>query len=457
MPAIPGPRTPTQVVRALRSFQNSLPEGLEHLQRNYGAVSAFGVGPTRTYFLYGPQANALVMRNADNFRFAGAYDMLRPIAGDTALVVTDGELHDRRKRKAQPSFHRGGAEESTRLILDSIDERISGWRVGQRVDIYHELRESIRSAMIRTFCGEVLAAQQTHLTTQLDHVHALMDYPLPQQLVAWSLPSRARNRALNAIAEVGNCIYAEIARRRRGGEAGEDLISVMMSVSPESGSVMSDQEIRDMVMSALIAGYDPVSSGLGWAVYNVLANPGVWEKVRAESLDVLGDAKATSADVRKLRYVGQVINESLRLNPPVVMSPRRCVKAFRYGDYTIPAGSLVAVSEYITHRLPEVWDDPERFMPERWDRDREGHRVPSPFEYLPYGYGPRRCIGAGIATAVLPAALSRLTQRTSLELLTLSPQLGGIPAMIPRGGLFVRVGAAPLADPVGNASAVGPR
>jgi cytochrome P450 len=446
MPAVPGPRTPAQLVRATRAFQRSLPEGLEHLLSEYGEVSAFGAGPTRTHFLLGPEANALVLPHADNFRFSGAYEMLRPIAGDTALVVTDGEPHARRKRKARPSFHHGGAERSVRAILAAIDETVGRWRPGQRVDVHHELREAIRGAMLRVFCGERLAAQAPYLTGQLDRVHALMDYPLPRQLVAWRLPGGARRRALDAVAAVEERIYAEIARRRHNGEGGDDLIAVMLA---EGGPAMTDQEIRDMVVSALIAGYDPVGSAIGWCVYHSLANPGTWRRIREEAADVLGGAAATSSEVRALRYTGWVVAESLRLTPPVVLSPRRCVKAFRHRGYVIPAGSLVAVSEYITHRSPAVWRDPREFRPERWDRDREGYRAPSPFEYLPYGYGARRCIGAGIAAAVLPAALSRLAQRTSLRLLTTNPQFGGIPALIPRGGLLVEIGAAPRQERAG--------
>ncbi|WP_405762221.1 cytochrome P450 [Streptomyces sp. NBC_01420] len=448
MPAFPGPRTPAQYLRVGRAFQRSLPEGLEHLRDTYGPVSAFGFGPTRTHFLFGPEANALVMKNQDNFRFSGAYDMLRPIAGDTALVTTDGEANARRRRKARPAFHRGGAEESTRLILASVDETIGRWRPGQRVDVHGELRSAIRSAMLRQFCGERLAAQEPYLVGQLERVHELMDYPLPQQLIAWKLPGAARRRALDGIAAVEGLIYAEIRRRRRERDPGaaRDLISVMLS---GDGPAMSDQEVRDMVVSALIAGYDPVGSALGWAVYNSLSTPGVWERLRKEAETAPPGGAVSAAEVRELRYTNQVVQESLRTHPPVVLSPRRCVRGFRYGGHLVPAGGLVAVSEYITHRSPEVWPEPDRFLPERWDTSRGGYRAPGPFEYLPYGYGGRRCVGATIASVLLPAALSRLALRTTLDLRTRHPQYGGIPALIPRDGLFVEVGAAPRTERAG--------
>ncbi|MEZ0095768.1 cytochrome P450 [Streptacidiphilus sp. EB129] len=442
MTTIPAPRTPAQIYRVVREMSRSLPHGLTHMRQTYGDVCAFGMGPTRTVFLFGPEANELVLRDPDTFRFTGAYDMLRPIAGDTALVVTDGPDHDRRRRAAQPSFHRGGMERCAELIVEHVDAMIDGWAPGQRVDIYQELRQAVRMAMVRSFCGEVLAAQTDYLAEQLEQVHDLMNYPLPRQLVAWRLPFPARRRAFAGIAGVEGRIYAEITRRRRSGdEPVEDLISVMMAGKGADGGAMKDQEVRDMVVSALIAGYDPVSAGLGWAVYHSLAEREVWRALHDEAEAVLDGAAAGPAELRRLRYVGQVVNESLRMRPPVVMSPRRCTRAFSFGGYTVPAGSLVAVSEYITQRDAGVWDEPNRFRPERWDPDSEGYRAPSPFEYLPFGYGARRCIGAGIAGTAIPAALSRLVQRAELELLSHDPQPAGIPAMYPRDGLLVRVRA----------------
>lgn len=470
MKRIPGPLGPGQIVRAMRAFQRSLPHGLTHLQQTYGDLCAFGIGPSRTVFLVGPEANALVLRNPENFVFSGAYEMLRPIAGDTALVVTDGAPHDRRRRAALPAFHRDGMERGIGLIIDRVEETIGGWRPGRRLDIYQELRQAVRVAMVRAFCGDRVADQMTELARELDQIHELMDYPLPRQLVAWQVPGRARNRAFAGIAAVERRIYQEITRRRReegdgtsgaisgdatsgdgtsgNGTSGDDLISVMLAARADDGSRMTDQEIRDMVVSSLIAGYDPVSSGIGWAVYHMLRTPGVWEAVREEADRVVGDAPLTVSHVRRLHLLNRVVFESLRLHPPVMMSPRRCVKGFEYEGYTVPAGTLVAVSQYLTHRSPKVWDEPEEFRPERWDREANGGRMPTPFEYLPFGYGPRRCIGGNVAQSVIPAALARLVQRTTLELLTHHPQPAGIPALHPKGGLHVRVTAAASPVPV---------
>jgi cytochrome P450 len=437
---IPGPRTPRQFLDVVRQFQRSLPQGLGHLLRTYGEISAFGAGPTRTYFLFGPDANALVLSDPDTFRFAGAYDMLEPIAGPTALVVTDGPGHDRRRRASAPSFHRAGADHCTQLIVEHVDRLIDTWSPGERVDVYQALREAVRAAMVRAFCGEVLAEQTDFLASELDNIHALMDYPLPKQLVAWRLPTPARRRALAGIAAVEKRIFAEISRKRRTGDVdGPDLISVMLRARGNGAGAMTDREIRDMVVSALIAGYDPVSSGLGWAVFNLLTHPDVLDEVRGEVDAGLDGAAPGSADIRRLPLLQRVVNESLRLYPPVVMSPRRCTRPVQFRGHTIPAGSLVAISEYLTHRWEGVWEDPNEFRPQRWDRDREDHRAPSPFEYLPFGYGSRRCVGAGISGAAIPAVLARLMQRVHLDLLTPDPQFAGIPALYPKEGLLVRV------------------
>ncbi|MEV5313660.1 cytochrome P450 [Streptomyces sp. NPDC052610] len=448
---IPGPRTPAAYARALREFQRSLPHGLTHLARTYGDVCAFGFGPARTVFLFGPTANARILGDPDTFVFTGAYDMLLPIAGDTALVTTDGAAHDRVRRAARPAFGRAAVERATRLIVDEVDTTVRAWTPGRRVDVYQELREAVRAAMIRAFCGPELARRSRELTSHLDRVHELMDYPLPRQLVAWRLPGRARRRALDGVAGVEALVYAEIARRRRDTDAGtpegDDLIGVMLRARADDGSAMTDQEIRDMVVSALIAGYDPVSSGVGWAVYHLVSDPAVWEAAREETARVLGDAPATPGDARRLHHLNRVVHESMRLHPPVTMSPRRALRSFTHDGHTVPAGSLVAVSQYITHRQPELWPDPDAFRPERWDRDQPGHRAPTPFEYFPYGYGTRRCIGSGLAALVVPTVLSRVVQRASLELLVTDPQPAGIPALFPKDGLPARVGRTPAVRP----------
>jgi cytochrome P450 len=196
-----------------------------------------------------------------------------------------------------------------------------------------------------------------------------------------------------------------------------------------------------MLMSLLIASYDPVSSALGWAVYSMLSSSEVWAQARAEVIAVCGQDAVSVSDVRRLPYLGRVVNETLRLYPAVVASPRVAASPFEFGGFRFSAGTHVLASEYVTHHLDSIWPDAERFLPQRWDRSAAGHRSPTPWEYLPFGTGPRRCLGGGLALTCVPAVLARLLQRTELRGDPGRPRLSGIAALSPRDGIWATVAA----------------
>jgi cytochrome P450 len=450
MSAIPGPKSPAALARVLAAFRESVPAGLMLLQEKYGDVCAVGFWPFRWVFLFGPEANELVFSDLDTFRFAGGYEILRPIAGDTALVVTDGDEHARRRSAIQSSFARKKIESYTQLMLERLDPAISRWSPGQRIDVYTEIREAIRQATLEAFAGDRIARSGGYIIAQLNQVHDSMNRSMLKSLLTWNLQFLINHKAKKALASIDVEIYSEIARRRRERDYGEDLISAML-MAGEAGDAFTDREIRDMLMSLLIASYDPVSSALGWAVYSMLSSSGVWSRARSEVIDVCGQESVSVSDVRRLSYLGRVVNETLRLYPAVVASPRVAASPFEFGGFRFAAGTHVLASEYVTHHLEAVWPDAERFLPDRWDRSAASYRAPTPYEYLPFGSGPRRCLGGGLAAACVPAVLARLLQRTELRGDPGRPRLSGIAALTPRDGVWATV--APIDSPLGLTAA----
>jgi cytochrome P450 len=450
MNAIPGPKSPAALARVLAAFRDSVPAGLMLLQANYGDVCAVGFWPFRWVFLFGPDANELVFSDLDTFRFAGGYEILRPIAGDTALVVTDGDEHARRRSAIQSSFARKKIEGYTQLMLERLDSAISGWSPGQRINVYMEIREAIREATLEAFAGDRLARSGSYIIQHLNEVHDSMNRSMLKSLLAWNLQFLINHKAKRALASIDIEIYSEIARRRRERDYGEDLISAML-MAGESGAAFTDREIRDMLMSLLIASYDPVSSALGWAVYSMLSSSEVWSRARSEVIAVCGQDTVSVSDVRRLSYLAAIVNETLRLYPAVVASPRVAASPFEFGGFHFSAGTHVLASEYVTHHLEAVWPDAERFLPDRWDRSAAGHRAPTPYEYLPFGTGPRRCLGGGLAATCVPAVLARLLQRTELRGDPGRPRLSGIAALTPRDGVWATV--APIDKPLGLSAA----
>lgn len=449
MNAIPGPKSPAALARVLAAFRESVPAGLMLLREKYGDTCAVGFWPFRWVFLFGPAANELIFSDLDKFRFAGGYEILRPIAGDTALVVTDGDEHARRRSAIQSAFTRKKIDAYTQLMLERLDSTISGWSAGQRVDVYTEVRKAIRGATLEAFAGDCLARSGSYIIGLLDQVHDSMNRSMLKSLLTWNLQFLINHKAKRALAAIDVEIYAEIARRRRERDYGEDLISAMLAAGEQDGP-FTDLEIRDMLMSLLIASYDPVSSALGWAVYSMLST-GIWSRARAEVIAVCGQDSVSASDVRRLGYLGRIVNETLRLYPAVVASPRVAAAPFEFGGFRFAAGTHVLASEYVTHHLEAVWPDAERFLPDRWDRSAAGHRAPTPYEYLPFGTGSRRCLGGGLAATCVPAVLARLLQRTELSGDPGQPRLSGIAALSPRDGIWATV--APIDSPLGLSAA----
>jgi cytochrome P450 len=439
MTRVPGPRSPAALKHVLSAFNASIPEGLSLLQDSYYPICSIGFGPFRWVFLFGPEANELVLSNPDNFRFAGGYEILRPIAGDTALVVTDGDDHTRRREAILSSFSQKRVRAYTAVMLDRLDATISSWAPGQRLDVYSEIREAVRRATIETFAGQQLASASGSILPQLDIVHESMNRSLLTSLLTWNLQALVGRRAKAALAAIDVEIYRDIARRRREQDLGEDLISDMLRAERDDGVVFADAEIRDMLVSLLIASYDPVSSALGWAVYSMLSTPGVWAKARQEVQSAYGQDPVPAAGLRRLAYLPMVVSETLRLYPAVVASPRQAAADFEFAGHRIKGGTHVMVSQYATQHSPALWPEAESFRPERWDRSADGYRAPTPYEYFPFGSGPRRCLGGGLAATCVPAILARLLQRTTLEVDPGRPQLTGIAALAPRNGIWATV------------------
>ena len=438
MTRLPGPRSPAALAPVLSAFNASVPEGLALLQDSYYPICSVGFRPFRWVFLFGPEANELVLSNPDKFRFAGGYEILRPIAGDTALVVTDGDEHARRRGAILSSFSRKRVQAYTATMLDRLDTTISSWTPGQRLDVYSEIREAVRSATVEAFAGEHLARAGAYIIPRLDIVHASMNRSLLTSLLTWNLQALVGRQAKAALAAIDVEIYREISRRRQEHDLGEDLISDMLRAEHD-GVVFTNAEIRDMLVSLLIASYDPVSSALGWAVYSMLSTPGVWAKARQEVRSACGQDGVSVPELRRLPYLGMVVSETLRLYPAVVASPRQAASDFEFAGHRIKRGAHVMVSQYATQHSAAIWQEAESFQPERWDRSADGYRAPTPYEYFPFGSGPRRCLGGGLAAACVPAILARLLQRTTLRVDPGRPRFTGIAALSPRNGIWATV------------------
>lgn len=421
-----------------------LGEALRGLHRRFGPVVRAGIGRAGYVYLLGPEANRFVFANSDLFRWQDAFEWLRPVDGPTSMLLSDGDDHRRRRRLVQPAMHHRQIAGYLTTMADNADAVVDSWRPGTVVDVYREFRTAIRLTTLRTLFGPRLAADAEFFGDQLQVLLDLCD-GLPQT-VTWKrrLATPEWRRAMAARRRVDERIYAEIGRVRADAAADADnVLTSLVHGRDEHGGTLSDLEIRDQAVTLIVAGYETTSAALAWAVYSLLTTPGVWERAREEVRAVLGDRQPGKDDLKQLPYLSGVVQETLRLYPPVVVVGRKAASDFEFAGHRIRAGTMLTISPYVTHRLPELWSDPLSFRPERWLAGSPDHRKPAPYEFLPFGAGPHRCIGATMATTELTVMLARLVARASLRLPAQRIRPASMISMRPRRGLLVEVSAVP--------------
>jgi hypothetical protein len=469
MSRLPGPRSPVAQARWARALSRDLYGGVLDLYGRYGPVVEFGVGPVRYVYLFGREANEHILAtDPDGFLWRDGFRVLVPVVGDTALVVTDGDEHARRRRLVQPAFGRRHIEGHVALMQHEIDRIIDGWTAGTLVDAYADLRLAVRRMVILALFGEHLRARADELGELLQGALDFVNLPVHHQLVHIDRPFTRYGRAMRARRRADEIVYAEIARRRvahaLAGSAreGVDVLDLLLdagvparTAAVDSGcpaqqdqlrdtestgrdGELSDTELRDQVVSLVAAGYDTTSAAVGWAVHELVTRPDVARRVATEVAEAVGDDPITPEVLPRLAYLDGVIREVLRLHAAAVVA-RRSLRDFEIGGHKIPAGRMVLYSPYVTHRLPELWPEPSAFRPERWLPDAPGYVEPPPFASVPFGGGYRRCIGFGLAKFEIKIAVVRLVQRTALEPLTRHIAATGVAANTPAGGVPVRV------------------
>jgi cytochrome P450 len=412
---------------------------LPELARRYGPVFEIGrPGPVRFVCLVGAEANELVLAgNPSNFLWRDVTASLIPVDGDTALVVSDGDDHRRRRRLVQPAFARKRIEGYLPITVDEVTATIDRWRPGDVVDVHGELRASVRRIVIRALFGDRLKGRADELG---DHLQPALDYvnrPFPLRF-DHDLPGTAYRRAMAARRRADEIVFAEIAERRARGEGGDDVLAALIHAQDDAGA-LTDQEVRDQVISLIAAGYDTTSAGIAWAVHALYSRPDVLDAARSEVAKVVGDGPLTADHLADMPYLGAVVSESLRLWPPGPLSGRRAIDDFELAGHRIPGGSLVLYSPYLTHRVPELWPEPEQFLPERWIPGSPAHREPVPYSFVPFGGGYRRCIGFALATMETTAMLAELVRRVDLRPHARRLEPTGLVTMAPRGGVVCTV------------------
>ena len=399
-------------------------------------------GPVTLYLVAHPDGVKHVLQdNAANYpRPPAVRDRLQAIVGD-GLVGAEGAAWVRSRRMAQPAFRRHHLERFCALFAEATAGVLDGWEraaeLGRPLDVEAEMvRVSLANLGASLFQAdwrrdveriapavtEILAFANSRLTSVVDTSRL----PLPS--------TRRFHRRLELLDSI---LYPLIGERRRA-PGGDDLVSMLVDARDEDGARLTDKQVRDETISFFIAGHATIASALTWTWYLLSMHPESWRRLRAEVEEVLGGRPPGAADLPRLRYAGMVVQEAMRLYPPIYLLLRRALADDEVGGYRIPAGADIALCPYVTHRHPAFWDNPEGFDPERFAPELAGgrHRM----AFFPFSGGPRRCIGEGFAQLQLPLVVAMVSQRYRLSLLPARPAEVGVAVTLrPRVPMLMRV------------------
>lgn len=405
----------TSLAEIPRIFKDPLAY-LVKAQKDYGDIYTMNLGVTKVIVLNHPDyAQYVLQQNVANYPKGGAlWDSLGTLLGN-GLPVSNGEFWLRQRRMMQPQFHRRRLEAMTSLMTGAIDEEIARWdkaaASGAAFDISAAFNHITMRIIVRTMFGAGLSRYEVEKVS-----HALtyaLDFILKGMITnffpGW-LPVPGRKRYQEAVRTIDDIVLGIIQKRRNSEEDTDDMITLLIRmVDDETGETMTDQQLRDEAVTLFLAGYETTAVALNWLTHFLLNNPQAVSRLRDEVDTVLGERTPAFADLPRLAYARMLIQEAMRLYPPVWWLLRSTVANDEIGGYPIPAGSVVAPMPYTIHRHPEFWSEPETFDPERFTPERMAgqHKL----AWLPFGSGQRICIGKDFAIMEGQLVLASIVQR----------------------------------------------
>jgi cytochrome P450 len=407
----------------------------------FGPIFTIRLLHSPVVFMLGPEANHFVtVAHPENFHWReSSFGDLIPLLGDGLLTIDEG-YHDRARAIMMPAFHREQIEAATEAMTIEADQAIAALPVGEVVDVYEWMRNLAMRIAMRALLGldpdeaGKGAAAAEHFERALGYYG--IDFHL-RLLRGPGSPWQKMNRSRAILDEI---VFDEISRRRaRPDSDRRDILSLLVTARGEGGEEFTDQEIRDQVMTLMFAGHDTSTSTLTFMLHELARHPEVLRRLHEEQDRVLGGASPTPQRLEKeMPYLEMVLDEVLRLYPPAWIGPRRAVREFEFGGYTVPRGAYVNYCSWASHRLPEVFPEPEAFIPERFARERKA-ALPRG-AYVPFGGGSRICIGKRFGQTEVKLVATKLLQRLRLEALPgRTMTIRQMPTLSPEGGLKMRI------------------
>lgn len=429
--SVPSPTTlppgPAGVPILGNVFQMLSKEPLQYyttLWRDYGDIVLLKLGKINGYLVAHPaHVHHLLVKNQKNYSKGRGYDGLRLLTGQ-GLITSEGELWQQQRRLMQPSFTPNAVSGYTTIMTEIIQGLVERWQVaaarGDILNIDDEMMRLTMSVIGKAMFSIDLSEEVLEVRQAL---HTAFAFITTRTNNPFKLPLRVplpRHQRFNAAMQTINRFLTERIEEGRRAQENKNLLSILLRAQDEeTGRGMSEQQVRDEVITLFFAGFETTARSLTWAWDLITRHRDVQTKLETEVDRVLGGRQPATGDLFNLPYVRMVVDETLRLYPPTAMLARQNREADVLGGYPIPAGSMLLPSPYLVHRHPEFWPDAERFDPERFTPENAEARPK--YAYIPFASGPRVCIGNNFALLEMVLAIAMLTARYRLKPVDLHP------------------------------------
>jgi cytochrome P450 len=458
----PGPsRLP--VVGSLMPYVRDQPRFLMENYRRYGPVIRFDFLTLRGAILCGAAANRYILVDAvDNFRVAPIIDNAhaRWIVGEGLLFI-DEPAHGQQRRLIMPSMHKARLEQYHQAMREITAQALERWQPGAEFDLSEAMDDLALLIAGRTLFNIDLNGAARQLADSVRVVLETMNdiFRIAFAQLPFDVPGLGYGGSLRRAIARSNTIVEEIiaCHERDGADAGDVVSMLLAARDEENGARLSADQVRDHLLTLMVAGHETIANALAWSCYLLAQHPHVAAKLLGELERELRGQPPALADLDRLQYLEQVVKEALRIYPPATSLFRTARAAFEWQGFELPAGATIMYTPYVSHRIPEHFPAPEQFQPERFDPSSS---TPPSYAYIPFGGGPRSCVGAPFAMLELKTVLAMIVQRYRLDLAphqqvvatvrtTLQPKYGIRMRPYPQDGRVERSAARVLGNVVG--------
>ncbi len=407
---------------AFRAFLRTPLDFQLRARERFGDVVRFRIGPLLTHFVYHPDHVRRVLHDHQkNYLRGWHYHLLRRLLGDN-LVVSEGDSWIRQRRLAQPAFLRQRLAGYADIMVDATAQLLARWRAlttaDKTIDVAPEMSRVALAIAGRTLFGRDASdkADAVGKTFPVAGGYLEQRFNNPFTTLPLWAPTPNNLRFKRAVRTLNEIVLALIRERRHEGRDHGDLLSMLLQArDEETGAAMSDEQLRSQVLTFFLAGHETTATALTWTWYFLASHAAIRERVRAEAVAVLADRQPTIADVGHLHLTRMVIEEAMRLCPPIWAVPRQAVHDDEIGGYRIPARSTVALCPFVTHRHPDFWEKPDVFDPDRFAPELVAQRPKG--AYFPFLSGPHQCIGNEFALLEMRLIVAMVLREFDLELL----------------------------------------